>query len=115
MNRRPPRARFVELATVAAVMVTVAWYMVATEVPASDDLSVPSFLTGVALVAVIPGLVAEWRRPRDPDLQSPSCSRTGVFDENPPSLRRPPRHPDPQNEPSFQGRPDAHRVGKGRR
>ena len=66
MSGRPYRGRFVLLAAVAAVIVTGAWYMVASEVPASDDLSVPAFLTGVAVVAVIPGLVAEWRRPRDP-------------------------------------------------
>jgi hypothetical protein len=56
----------VVLSAIAFATVVGGWYMVTADLPASDDLAVPAVLTGVAIVIVIPGLVAEWRRPRDP-------------------------------------------------
>jgi hypothetical protein len=55
----------VALSAIAFATVVGGWYMVAADLPASDDLAVPALLTGVAVVIVIPGLVAEWRRPGD--------------------------------------------------
>jgi hypothetical protein len=59
------RGRLVGLSLAAAVIVVAGWYLVTEDLPASDDLAVPALLTGIAMVIVIPGLVAEWRRPRD--------------------------------------------------
>jgi hypothetical protein len=54
------------MATAVVVALAGGWYLVVDELPDNNDLSVPTLLTGVALVVVVPGLVAEWRRPRDP-------------------------------------------------
>ena len=60
------RGRLVALGLIAVVTVVAGWYLATEDLPASDDLAVPALLTGVAMVLVIPGLIAEWRRPRDP-------------------------------------------------
>jgi signal transduction histidine kinase len=67
MRRWTRRARFAALASAAAGTVLTGWYVAIVDLPSTaDDLGTPAFLTGVALVVIVPGLVAEWRRPRDP-------------------------------------------------
>ena len=60
------RVRLVSLAVLAVALLTVGWINALNDVRLENDLDLLSLLTGVSVTFIATGLIAEWRRPRDP-------------------------------------------------